>query len=199
VTIAWGISMVLWSLGSLVAVQSGYLGGIYLRSALEHVGIGVPTFAATSSIRLRLCRVSSNGAGRTLMDIQRVRCRYSDSGVLTAPCGGADNSSDVDRFSEIGLHIWSTIYLTIHGRVAVLKSGLVLAVGVAGPRSRRAESSRSRIAREQLFRRWRDGTRSVLSICSRWVSFSDLRSLCRPQNGAVRHHALPHETPQGDQ
>src|SRR6266404_2147118 len=89
-----------------------------------------------------------------------------DSGVLTAPCGGADNSSDVDRFSEIGLHIWSTIYLTIHGRVAVLKSGLVLAVGVAGPRSRRAESSRIRIAREQLFRRWRDGTRSVLSICS---------------------------------
>ena len=65
-----------------------------------------------------------------------------DSGVLTAPCGGADNSSDVDRFIEIGLHIWSTIYLIIHARVAVLKSGLVLAVGVAGPRSRRAESSR---------------------------------------------------------
>src|SRR4051794_33360865 len=32
-----------------------------------------------------------------------------------------------------------------------------------------------------------------------WVSFSDLRSLCRPQNNAVRHYALPHETPQGDQ
>ena len=32
-----------------------------------------------------------------------------------------------------------------------------------------------------------------------WVSFSVLRSLCRPQNDAVRHHALPHETPQGDQ
>jgi len=48
-----------------------------------------------------------------------------DSGVLAAPCGGADNSSDVDRFSEIGLHIWSTMYLTIHGRLAVLKSGLV--------------------------------------------------------------------------
>ena len=30
-------------------------------------------------------------------------------------------------------------------------------------------------------------------------AFSDLRSLCRPQNDAVRHHALPHETPQGDQ
>jgi hypothetical protein len=42
VTIAWGTSMGLWSLGSLVAVQSGYLGGIYLRSVLEHVGIGVP-------------------------------------------------------------------------------------------------------------------------------------------------------------
>src|SRR5712671_3041020 len=31
-----------WSLGSLVAVQLGYLGGIYLRSVLENVGIGVP-------------------------------------------------------------------------------------------------------------------------------------------------------------
>jgi hypothetical protein len=31
-----------WSLGSLVAVQLGYLGGIYLRSVLEHAGIGVP-------------------------------------------------------------------------------------------------------------------------------------------------------------
>src|SRR5258705_11544770 len=55
-----------------------------------------------------------------------------DSGVLTAPCGGADNSSDVDRFGEIGSHIWSTIYLTIRGgRLGVLKSGLVLAAGVA--------------------------------------------------------------------
>ena len=42
VTIAWGTSMGLWSLGSLVAVQSGDLGGIYLRSVLEHAGIGVP-------------------------------------------------------------------------------------------------------------------------------------------------------------
>src|SRR2546429_8898181 len=40
---------------------------------------------------------------------------YKDSGVLTAPCGGADNSSDVDRFGEIGSHIWSTIYLAIPG------------------------------------------------------------------------------------
>jgi hypothetical protein len=31
-----------WSLGSLIAVQFGYLAGIYLRSVLEHVGIGVP-------------------------------------------------------------------------------------------------------------------------------------------------------------
>jgi hypothetical protein len=31
-----------WSLGSVVAIQVGYLGGIYLRSVLEHVGIGVP-------------------------------------------------------------------------------------------------------------------------------------------------------------
>ena len=42
VTIAWGTSMGVWSLGSLVAVQLGHLGGIYLRSVLEHVGIGVP-------------------------------------------------------------------------------------------------------------------------------------------------------------
>ena len=42
VTIARGTSMGLWSLGSLVAVQLGYLGGIYLRSVLEHVGIGIP-------------------------------------------------------------------------------------------------------------------------------------------------------------
>ena len=42
VTIAWGLSMGLWSLGSLIAVQIGYLGGIYLRSVLEHVGIAEP-------------------------------------------------------------------------------------------------------------------------------------------------------------
>ena len=30
-------------------------------------------------------------------------------------------------------------------------------------------------------------------------SFSVLRSLCRTQNDAVRHNALPHEPPQGDQ
>jgi hypothetical protein len=33
---------VLWSLGNLVAVQFGYLGGIFLRSVLERAGIGVP-------------------------------------------------------------------------------------------------------------------------------------------------------------
>jgi hypothetical protein len=42
VTVAGGTSMGLWSLGSLIAVQVGYLGGIYLRSVLEHAGIGVP-------------------------------------------------------------------------------------------------------------------------------------------------------------
>jgi hypothetical protein len=31
-----------WILGSLVAVQAGYLAGVYLRSVLEHVGIAVP-------------------------------------------------------------------------------------------------------------------------------------------------------------
>jgi hypothetical protein len=42
VTITWGISIGLWSLGSLMAVQIGYLGGIYLRSVLEHAGIAGP-------------------------------------------------------------------------------------------------------------------------------------------------------------
>ena len=42
VTIAWGLSTGLWSLGSLIAVQVGYLGGIYLRSVLEHAGIAEP-------------------------------------------------------------------------------------------------------------------------------------------------------------
>jgi hypothetical protein len=28
-----------------------------------------------------------------------------------------------------------------------------------------------------------------------WVPFSDVRSLCRPQNDAVRYHALLHEAP----
>lgn len=43
VTIWRGLSAdFLWSMGSLVAVQAGYLGGIYLRSVLEHVGIVIP-------------------------------------------------------------------------------------------------------------------------------------------------------------
>ena len=42
VTIAWGICIGFWSLGSLIAVQIGYLGGIYFRSVLEHVGIAEP-------------------------------------------------------------------------------------------------------------------------------------------------------------
>jgi hypothetical protein len=46
VTIAWGLSMGLWSLASLIAVQAGYLGGIYLRSVLEHVGIAEPNVGA---------------------------------------------------------------------------------------------------------------------------------------------------------
>jgi uncharacterized membrane protein len=40
--IAWGVSVGFWSLGSLVAVQMGYLGGIYCRSVLEHMGIAEP-------------------------------------------------------------------------------------------------------------------------------------------------------------
>jgi hypothetical protein len=42
VTIAWGFSMGFWSLGSLIAVQMGYLGGIYFRSMLEHAGLAEP-------------------------------------------------------------------------------------------------------------------------------------------------------------
>ena len=41
-TLVWGLSTGAWSLGSLVAVQTGYLGGIYCRSVLEHAGIAEP-------------------------------------------------------------------------------------------------------------------------------------------------------------
>lgn len=44
-TVALGFTAGLCSVGGLVAVQIGYLVGIYLRSVLEHVGI------AQSSIR----------------------------------------------------------------------------------------------------------------------------------------------------
>jgi hypothetical protein len=42
VTIVWGVATGIWSLGSLIAVQAGYLGGIYFRSVLEHAGIAQP-------------------------------------------------------------------------------------------------------------------------------------------------------------
>ena len=42
VTIALGPSIGLWSLGGLVAIQVGYLGGIYLRNMLELAGIAEP-------------------------------------------------------------------------------------------------------------------------------------------------------------
>ena len=42
VTIALGLSIGLWSLGGLVAIQVGYLGGIYLRNMLELAGIAEP-------------------------------------------------------------------------------------------------------------------------------------------------------------
>jgi uncharacterized membrane protein len=38
-TVAWGVSAGGWVLASLIAVQIGYLGGIYVRSVLEHAGI----------------------------------------------------------------------------------------------------------------------------------------------------------------
>ena len=43
VTVARGLYAGLWSLVSLFAVQIGYLGGIYLRSVLEHMGIAEPS------------------------------------------------------------------------------------------------------------------------------------------------------------
>ncbi len=39
--LAEGVAVGGWLLASLVAVQIGYLGGIYLRSVLEHAGIVV--------------------------------------------------------------------------------------------------------------------------------------------------------------
>src|SRR5258706_11440370 len=36
--------------------------------------------------------------------------RNTDSGVLHAPCGGADHSSERGRFAEIRSHLWSHIY-----------------------------------------------------------------------------------------
>jgi len=39
VTIALGLSIGLWSVGGLIAIQVGYLGGIYLRNMLELAGI----------------------------------------------------------------------------------------------------------------------------------------------------------------
>ena len=42
-TVALGFAAGLWSMGGLVAVQIGYLAGIYLRSVLEHMGIAQPS------------------------------------------------------------------------------------------------------------------------------------------------------------
>ncbi|BAM88869.1 conserved hypothetical protein [Bradyrhizobium oligotrophicum S58] len=43
VSVASGLSAALVSVGGLVAVQLGYLAGIYLRSVLERVGIAHPS------------------------------------------------------------------------------------------------------------------------------------------------------------
>ena len=48
-TVALGFAAMLCSVGGLVAVQIGYLAGIYLRSVLEHVGIAQPLHSAASS------------------------------------------------------------------------------------------------------------------------------------------------------
>jgi hypothetical protein len=42
-TVALGFTAGLYSAGGLVAVQIGYLAGIYLRSVLEHAGIAQPS------------------------------------------------------------------------------------------------------------------------------------------------------------
>ena len=42
-TVALGFTAGLYSVGGLVAVQIGYLVGIYLRSVLEHMGIAQPS------------------------------------------------------------------------------------------------------------------------------------------------------------
>ncbi len=42
-TVALGLFVGLCSMGGLVAVQIGYLAGIYLRSVLEHAGIAQPS------------------------------------------------------------------------------------------------------------------------------------------------------------
>jgi len=45
-TVALGFAAGLCSVGGLVAVQIGYLAGIYLRSVLERVGIAQPSIRA---------------------------------------------------------------------------------------------------------------------------------------------------------
>jgi hypothetical protein len=40
VAVACGLSIGLWSLGSLLATQVGYLSGVYIRSVLENAGVG---------------------------------------------------------------------------------------------------------------------------------------------------------------
>jgi hypothetical protein len=41
--VALGFTALLCAMGGLVAVQIGYLAGIYLRSVLEHMGIAQPS------------------------------------------------------------------------------------------------------------------------------------------------------------
>lgn len=40
--VAFGVPTGLWSLTNLVAIQVGYLGGIFVRSLLEKVGLAEP-------------------------------------------------------------------------------------------------------------------------------------------------------------
>jgi hypothetical protein len=42
-TVSLGFTAGLWTVGGLVAVEIGYLGGIFLRCVLEHAGIAQPS------------------------------------------------------------------------------------------------------------------------------------------------------------
>ena len=101
----------------------------------------------------------------------------------------------MDRFIEIGLHIWSTIYLTIRARVAVLKSGLVLAVGVAGPRKQKgrivAESYRAGAVVSEVARRYEISPQHLFA----WRKAARAGLLTLPHEGGLLF--VPIVTPRG--
>jgi hypothetical protein len=62
---------------------------------------------------------SGGGASELFQRMHQCSMTVGDRGVLTAPCGGADNSSDVDRFTYM-----VDDNLRIRARVAVLNWGM---------------------------------------------------------------------------